>query len=193
MPTRMRLKDKTLDIVRNNIDEFNKFGSALQTPPGYVRKVREWSKTWYGPDGAWIERECLDPVEQNKMTNLQTFRQNKSGRIHDMVCPRRKVGFQNMHWWDYQKEGGIDTEEKKRVLRDGLLLVVVEDDMIFVKNKYFESGRGIQVGLHLTSWGSVHVSATIISKKQPRPSRGPQAPGPGSGGGTCKVLLPAQV
>ena len=176
MPTRMRLKYKELDIVTNKIDEFNRssFGNPapLQTPPGYVRKVRKWVQYWYGPDPEADRHKVT--VKQNKMTNLQTFRQNRSGRITDMVRPGRKVQFQNMRWSEYHGDGGYDTEQEKRILRDGLLLVVVTEDTIWIKNKYFESGRGIQVGLRLTGLGYVIVEATIISKKQPRPE--PRAP-----------------
>lgn len=180
MPTRMRLEDKELDTVTNKIDEFDRssFGNPapLQTPPGYVRRVRRWEKTWYGTGGIfdWIGNRIDDVPERNKMTNLQTFRQNRSGRITDMVRPGRKVRFQNMYWSEYHGDGGYDTEQEKRILRDGLLLVVVTEDAIWVKNKYFESGRGIQVSLYLDRFGRVSVSATIISKKQLRPE--PRAP-----------------
>ncbi len=110
------------------------------------------------------------------MTNLQTFRENRSGRTIDMVRGGnvRDVTFENMDWVKYHLPDYM--EDEKRILRDGLLYVSIEGDTldeIGVKNKYFESGRGIEVAVGVRGT-LVSVNINIVSKKQPRPE--PRAP-----------------
>ena len=162
MPTRMRLELSELETLTNETSYAEL--PPLRTPPEYVRKKRQYWDFWHGADR---------PVEPNKMTNLQTFRQNRSGRTSDMVRPGRRVLFENMSWFKYHYLGYM--EDERRVLRDGLLYVSIEgDNRIWIKNKYFESGRGFDLTLTLYPSEYVSVKATIISKKQPRPE--PRAP-----------------
>ena len=172
MPTRMRLYPTYFDHVKI-VNETPEIFAPLPTPPGYVRKMKQYLDFWYGADGL---------VERNKMTNLQTFRQNRSGRISDMVQPGN-VRFENMDYFEYHHPGvlsRLDMEEQKRILRDGLLRVGIyktdykEDHRIDISNKYFESGRGFHLQLTLIPSEYVIVSAQIISKKQLRPE--PRAP-----------------
>ena len=166
MPTRMRLELSRFVTITNETPPF--VGLApLRTPPGYVRKMKEY----------W---NFLDGAKQNKMTNLQTFRENRSGRTIDMVRGGnvRDVTFENMGWGQYHLPDYM--EDEKRILRDGLLYVSIRGDTldeIEVKNKYFESGRGIEVavGSRGTLYGTLmSVNINIVSKKQPRPE--PRAP-----------------
>ena len=168
MPTRIKLLDrhfwrtKYVEIVNETPEIF----APLPTPPGYVRKITRYHDT--------ISR---GPIEPNRMTNLQTFRQNRSGRMSDMVRPG-EVEFENMSYTDYHYPGffsRLDMEGEKRILRDGLLYVAItNDNRIDIKNKYFESGRGFHLRLTLYPSKYLAVEVTIISKKQLRPE--PRAP-----------------
>lgn len=124
--------------------------------PGYVRKKKMFLSTYSG-------------VEQNKMTNLQTFRQlTRSSRITDSGnrtvnrAHRGDFVFRNLTPMQFDYFDGTQSG----------FLVEVKNESIVVKNRYFENGRGIQIELFFQK-GWLRLGVITISRKQilpqPRP------------------------
>lgn len=128
----------------------------LKTPAGYVRKLTYFWLHGYKPK-----------LVHNQMTNLWTLSQNRSGNLRDTGGNRGT---------NRGKE--IRTDQPRHIspstaLENGYLNIEVTNNFFFIENKYFQSGRGVQVMLEVEN-GEMSGHVKILSKKQLRPE--PRAP-----------------